>query len=107
MLSTVLNSERAIQVNIEIMRAFVRLRKMLSSNAALARRVKTLEKKYDHQFKVVFEAIYRLMEAPGRKKGDLGFRYLIFTVLICYKISLFAPAVSGQGPLSVMERTNP
>lgn len=64
MLSTVLNSERAISVNIEIMRAFVRLRQILSSNKELSRRLDELEKKYDHQFKVVFDAIRQLMVPP-------------------------------------------
>ncbi len=68
MLSTVLKSERAIQVNIEIMRAFVRLRKIFSSNAQLASKLKSLEKKYDEQFRFVFEAIYKLMETPETKK---------------------------------------
>jgi len=58
MLSSVLNSERAIKVNIEIMRAFVRLRQILASNKELAKRLDELEKKYDTQFKVVFDAIY-------------------------------------------------
>ena len=57
MLSSVLNSERAVKVNVEIMRAFVRLRQMLASNAELARKLDALEMKYDHQFKVVFDAI--------------------------------------------------
>lgn len=57
MLSSILNSERAIKVNIEIMRAFVRLRRMLASHAELARRLDELDKKYDSQFRVVFEAI--------------------------------------------------
>ena len=57
MLSSVLNSDWAIDVNIEIMRAFVRLRKMLASNTDLARKLSALEKKYDEQFKVVFDAI--------------------------------------------------
>ncbi len=61
MLSSVLNSERAVKVNIEIMRAFVSLRQMLASNAELARKLDALEKKYDHQFKVVFDAIKQLM----------------------------------------------
>ena len=74
MLSTVLKSERAILVNIEIMRAFVRIRKMLTSNAALARKVKALEKKYDKQFAVVFEAIYKLMEEPEKKRMKIGFK---------------------------------
>ena len=64
MLSSVLNSERAIQVNIEIMRAFVCLRRILASHAELARKLEALEKKYDSQFKVVFEAIRQLMKAP-------------------------------------------
>ncbi len=74
MLSCVLKSDRAVQVNIEIMRTIVRLRQMLSSNASLARKVKTLERKYDEQFKVVFEAIYNLMETQETKKGKIGFR---------------------------------
>ena len=61
MLSSVLHSERAIQVNIAIMRAFVSLREMMSSNKALARRLKELEKKYDAKFRVVFQAIHELM----------------------------------------------
>jgi hypothetical protein len=73
MLSTVLNSERAIQVNIEIMRAFVRLRQMLASNAQLARKLADLEKKYDAQFKVVFDAIRQLMASPEAKKRKIGF----------------------------------
>jgi phage regulator Rha-like protein len=73
MLSTVLNSERAIQVNIEIMRAFVRLREILASNAELARKMDALEKKYDSQFKVVFDAIRQLMAPPEAKKRKIGF----------------------------------
>src|SRR4030042_1004356 len=61
MLSSVLNSERAIKVNIEIMRAFVRLRQLLASNKELAKRLDELEKKYDVQFKIVFDAIRELM----------------------------------------------
>lgn len=74
MLSTVLKSERAILVNIEIMRAFVRIRKMITSNAVLARKVRTLEKKYDEQFAVVFEAIYKLMAPPEKKQRKIGFK---------------------------------
>ncbi len=74
MLSSVLRSRRAINVNIEIMRAFVNLRKMLASNAALARKIKALENKYDEQFKVVFEAIYSLMEPSEKKKKKIGFK---------------------------------
>jgi len=73
MLSTVLNSERAIQVNIEIMRAFVRLRQLLASNDLLARKLEALEKKYDAQFKVVFDAIRQLMTPPEPKKRKIGF----------------------------------
>jgi len=73
MLSTVLNSERAILVNIEIMRTFVRLRLMLASNTQLAGKLAALEKKYDAQFKVVFDAIRQLMTAPQPKKRKIGF----------------------------------
>lgn len=61
MLSSVLRSSRAVQVNIEIMRAFVRLRQMLEANLELARKLAALEKKYDTQFKVGFDAIRQLM----------------------------------------------
>ena len=74
MLSTVLNSERAISGNIEIMRAFVKLRQMLASNAELARRLDELESKYDKQFKVVFDAIRHLMASPARDGKEIGFR---------------------------------
>jgi len=75
MLSSVLNSERAVKVNVEIMRAFVRLRQMLASNTELARKLDALEKKYDHQFKVVFDAIRQLMTPlDTKKKGKIGFR---------------------------------
>ncbi len=74
MLSSVLHSERAIQVNIEIMRAFVRLRQMLASNAELSRKLVALEKKYDARFKAVFEAIHELMSPPeNKKKRPIGF----------------------------------
>ena len=73
MLSTVLNSERAILVNIEIMRTFVRLRQMLASNTQLARKLADLEKKYDAQFKVVFDAIRQLMTPPQPKNRKIGF----------------------------------
>jgi len=67
MLSSVLRSKRAIQVNIAIMRAFVQLREMIASNKGLARRLNELEKKYDGQFRVVFEAIRDLMAEPQPK----------------------------------------
>ena len=73
MLSSVLNSDRAVQVNIEIMRAFVRLRQLLASNADLARKLETLEKKYDAQFKVVFDAIRQLMSPPAKPRQEIGF----------------------------------
>jgi hypothetical protein len=74
MLSSVLNSERAIQVNIEIMRAFVRLRQMLATNAELSKKLNALEKKYDIRFKAVFEAIHDLMApAESKKKRPIGF----------------------------------
>ena len=73
MLSSVLRSKRAIQVNIEIMRAFVRLRRILASHADLARKLDLLEKKYDTQFKVVFDAIRELMKPPEAKKRPIGF----------------------------------
>lgn len=63
-----------MQVNIEIMRAFVRLRLLLQSNADLARKLLALEKKYDAQFRVVFDAIRELMEAPIKDNKPLGFR---------------------------------
>lgn len=73
MLSSVLRSSRAVQVNVEIMRAFVRLRRILAENAGLARRLDDLEKKYDVQFKVVFDAIRQLMQPPEPKKRRIGF----------------------------------
>jgi hypothetical protein len=73
MLSSVLKSERAINVNIEIMRSFVRLRQMLSSNAELARKLAALEKKYDLQFKAVFDAIRQLMAPPVKPKRRIGY----------------------------------
>ena len=73
MLSSVLHSDRAIQVNIEVMRAFVRLRQMLASNTDLARKLAGLEKKYDAQFKVVFDAIRELMASENKPKRRIGF----------------------------------
>ena len=73
MLSSVLRSERAIRANVEIMRAFVRLRRMLASNEELARKLAALEKKYDAQFNVVFDAIRRLMAPAEPKKRKIGF----------------------------------
>ena len=73
MLSSVLHSPRAVLVNIEIMRAFVRLRQMLQTNADLARKLAALEKKYDAQFKGVFDAIRELMAPPAKPKRRIGF----------------------------------
>ncbi len=72
MLSSVLRSKRAVQVNVEIMRAFVRLRRWLAGNAELARRLDELEGKYDEQFRVVFQAIRELMEPPDEPESDRG-----------------------------------
>jgi hypothetical protein len=74
MLSSVLNSERAISVNIEIMRAFVKLRQLLASNSELGRRLDELESKYDKQFKIVFVAIRELMTKPVSDRKEIGFR---------------------------------
>lgn len=72
MLSSVLNSQRSIQVNIEIMRAFVRLRKLLATHVELARKINQLERKYDQQFKAIFDAIRQLMQPPTQKKKQIG-----------------------------------
>ncbi|HXV13674.1 MAG TPA: ORF6N domain-containing protein [Candidatus Krumholzibacteria bacterium] len=75
MLSSVLRSERAVRVNVEIMRAFVHLRRLLVSHADLARKLEELEKKYDSQFRVVFDAIRELMAPdPIPEKRRIGFR---------------------------------
>lgn len=74
MLSSVLKSHRAITVNIEIMRTFVRLRHMVSENAELARRLDEIETKFDSQFKVVFEAIRQLMAPVTSPKKPIGFK---------------------------------
>jgi len=74
MLSSVLRSPRAAHVNIEIMRAFVRLREMIATNRGLARRLDELEKGYDAQFKGVFDAIRRLMAPPEKSRRSIGFR---------------------------------
>lgn len=76
MLSSVLNSERAIQVNIQIMRTFTRLKDLLRTHASLRRKIEALEKKYDHQFRAVFDAIKQLMEEPvpeEKPKRKIGF----------------------------------
>lgn len=74
MLSSVLRSKRAIAVNVQIMRTFVRLRQMLASNIDLAKKLAGLERKYDHQFKIVFDAIRQLMTPAPAKAKPIGFR---------------------------------
>jgi hypothetical protein len=74
MLSSVLNSERAIAANIAIMCAFVHLREMLASHADLQQRLDELEKKYDAQFRIVFDAIRQLMKPPARPTRRIGFQ---------------------------------
>lgn len=73
MLSSVLRSPRAVKVNVEIMRAFVRLRRLLQSNAELAAKLAELEEKYDEQFSVVFDAIRELMTPPETPTRPIGF----------------------------------
>lgn len=77
MLSSVLHSPRAVAVNIEIMRAFVRLRGMLASHADLTRRLDELEQKHDRQFAIVFDAIRQLMAPPQAEPSELGYHTLI------------------------------
>jgi hypothetical protein len=74
MLSSVLNSERAVEVNIQIMRTFARLREMLYTHRDLKLKIEAMERKYDHQFKVVFDVIKQLLEPPAsEKKRKIGF----------------------------------
>ena len=74
MLATVLNSPIAVEASIQVVRVFVSLRKMLASNAELARKLDALEKKYDYQFKIVFDALRQLMATPEPKEKKIGFR---------------------------------
>ena len=74
MLSSVLRSQRAVRVNIEIMRAFVQLRRMLGANEELAKKLDALEQKYDSQFRVVFQAIRELMAPVRRPQRRIGFQ---------------------------------
>ena len=73
MLSSVLKSDRAIQVNIQIMRAFTQLRRMLSTNEDLKRKIEQMESKYDEQFRIVFEAIKQLIDTESEPKRKIGF----------------------------------
>jgi len=97
MLSSVLNSERAVLVNIEIMRAFVKLRQLLASNTELSHRLDDLESKYDRQFKVVFDAIRELMSPIVPAHKQIGFRFrLIFEMTIQFSqplLKIFAPTL--------------
>ncbi len=74
MLSSVLNSKRAIQVNIQVMRTFIKLRAMLLTHKELKQKIEAMERKYDYQFKIVFDAIKKLLEPPEKPKGKIGFR---------------------------------
>ncbi len=73
MLSSILNSKRAIQVNIQIMRTFTRLREMLNSHKELKQKIEEMEKKYDYQFKAVFDAIKKLLDPVQKSKNPIGF----------------------------------
>ena len=73
MLSSVLHSRQAVLVNIQVMRTFVRLRKILATHKDLARKLEDMEKKYDAQFRVVFEAIRQLMKEEEKPKAPIGF----------------------------------
>ena len=74
MLSGVLNSPRAVKVNIQIMRTFTKLREMLATHKDLQKKIESMEGKYDHQFKIVFDAIKKLLEPPEKTKSRIGFR---------------------------------
>lgn len=74
MLSSVLRSPRAIAANIQIMRTFSRLREMLAENDDLRRRIEAMEKQYDEQFKIVFDAIRRMVAEDERERQEIGFR---------------------------------
>ena len=74
MVANVLNSQRAVRASVQVVRAFVKLRQMLVSNAELARKLDELEKKYDRQFKIIFDAIRQLMTPPQAKAKPIGFR---------------------------------
>jgi phage regulator Rha-like protein len=74
MLSSVLNSDRAIQANIQIMRAFTQLRQMLSTHDDLKRKIEAMERKYDQRFRIVFDAIKQLLDTESRPKRKIGFK---------------------------------
>lgn len=74
MLSSVLNSKRATQVNIQIMRTFIKMREMLSAHKDILRRIEEMEKKYDSQFRVIFQTVKKMMSPPDTPKRQIGFR---------------------------------
>lgn len=74
MLSSVLKSKRAIRVNIQIMKTFTRLREMLINHSELRKKIEDMEKKYDHQFKIVFDALRQLLDEPQKPQRRIGFR---------------------------------
>jgi phage regulator Rha-like protein len=84
MLANVLNSRKAIQVSVQIIRTFIRLREMLASNEQLARKLTELENKYDEQFRAVFEAVRQLLQPPEKPKHEIGFK--ISEQTVSYKI---------------------
>jgi hypothetical protein len=74
MLSSVLNSEKAVQVNIQIIRTFIKMREMIISNSGLRKKVEEMERKYDKKFAVVFQAIIKLMKEPNESGKKIGFQ---------------------------------
>lgn len=74
MLSSVLNSDRAIQVNIQIMRTFIKLRKLLETHKDILKKIEEMEKRYDNQFRVVFQTIKKMMSPPEKPKRKIGFQ---------------------------------
>ena len=74
MLSSVLNSDRAIEVNIQIMRTFTKIREMMVTHKDLRQKIEDMERKYDNQFQIVFKAIKRLIDPPQKRKEPIGFR---------------------------------
>lgn len=83
MLSSVLKSDRAIQVNIEIIKAFVRLRKLLANHKELQKKIGDMEEKYDEQFSIVFQAIKQLLAEEKKPKRKIGFWFFILNLSFC------------------------
>ncbi len=94
MLSSVLKSRRAIAVNMQIMRTFTKIRELLNTHADLCRKLEKMEKKYDYQFKVVFDAIKNLITLPGKKTKRIGFTAK-------ERAAVYSPG-PGPGPKSVL-----